>query len=125
MAKRKMFLTLTFILVSVVLLTAYWAYNHNIVSGNFDQLTISGMNGETIKVIEDKDEIAQILSVINGSPRTFKYDNGLTYDYLPHGIMTFENSTEKVQIGLLLKNGKTITKYWEIDTEFPFGNTSE
>jgi hypothetical protein len=122
MAKRKLLVSLIFVLVSAVLLTSYWAYHHKILSGNFDKLTISGMEGTTIQVIKDRDEIARIILDINESPRNFKYDSGLTYDYLPHGIMTFENSTEKVQIGLLKKNGKTITKYWEIDTEFPFGN---
>ena len=125
MAKRKLLLSLIFILVSVVLLTLFWAYHHKILSGDFDKLTISGMRGETIQVIKDRDEIAKIISDINESPRNFKFDSGLTYDYLPHGIMTFENKTEKVQLGVILTNGNTVTKYWEIDTEFPFGNTSE
>jgi hypothetical protein len=122
MGKKKKLVTLISILVSAVLLTVYWSYHHKIVDGDFDKLTISGMEGETIQVIEDKDEIAKILRDINESPRTFKYDyNGSTYDYLQHGILTFENKTEKVQIGFLLNNGKSITKYWEIDTEYLFG----
>ncbi|WLR55834.1 hypothetical protein LC048_02165 [Mesobacillus subterraneus] len=125
MARRKLLLSLIFILVSVVLFTLYWAYHHKILSGDFDKLTIHGMKGETIQVLKDRNEIAKIISDINESPRNFKFDNGLTYDYLPHGIMTFENKTKKVQIGVILTNGNTVTKYWEIDTEFPFGNTSE
>lgn len=125
MAKRKMLIALIFILVSAVLLTRVWAYQHKILSDNYDKLTISGMEGEIIQVIKDPTEIEKIISDINESPRTFKYDNGITYDYLPHGIMTFENKTEKVQIGFILTNGNTVTKYWEIDTEFPFRNTSE
>jgi hypothetical protein len=125
MAKRKMLIVLIFILVSVVLLIGVWAYQHKILSGNFDKLTISGMEGEIIQVIKDTDEIAKIVSKINESPRTFMYNDGFRYDHLPHGILTFENKTEKVQIGFILTNGNTVTKYWEIDTEFPFGNTSE
>lgn len=125
MAKRKMHVAVIFILVSAALLTLVWAYQHKILSGNFDKLTISGMEGKTIQVIKDPAEIGKIISDINESPRNFKYDSGLTYDYLPLGIMTFENKIEKVQIGFILTNGKTVTKFWEIDTEFPFGNTSE
>ncbi|MBT2643240.1 hypothetical protein J7I80_13455 [Bacillus sp. ISL-41] len=121
MGKRKKLVTVIFVLVSVVLLTAYWAYHHNILSGNYDKLTVSGMEGSTILVIKDQDEIAKIISDINESPRTFQYNDGLTYDYLPVGILTFENETEKVQIGFILSTGNTITKYWEIHTEFPFG----
>jgi hypothetical protein len=124
MSKRKILVTIIFVLMCVVLLTSYWAYHHKILSGNFDILTISGMEGETIQVIKDPTEIEKIISDINDRPRNFKDDSGLRYDYLPHGIMTFENKTEKVQIGFILTNGNTVTKYWEIDTEFPFGNTS-
>ena len=120
MAKRRKLITAFLILVTVVLLTAYWAYQHNILSGEYDKLTITGMEGKTIQVINDRDEIAKIISDINDSPRTFKYDNGFTYDYLPQGILTFENETEKVQIGFILTTGNTINKYWEIHTGFPY-----
>ena len=125
MAKRKMLVTIIFVLVSIALLTSYWAYHHKIVYGNYDKLTISGMEGTTIQVIKDTDEIAKIVSKINESPRTLIYNNGFRYDHLPQGILTFENKTEKVKIGFILTNGNTVTRYWEIDTEFPFGNTSE
>ncbi|MBT2659728.1 hypothetical protein [Bacillus sp. ISL-45] len=121
MAKRKTLVTVILVLVSVILLTGYWAYHHKILSGNYDKLAVSGMDGTTIQVIKDPDEIAKIIADINGSPRTFKYNDGLTYDYLPHGVLTFENETEKVQIGFILQTGNTITKYWEIHTEFSFG----
>ena len=121
MFKRKMLISLIFVLVSAVLLTFYWAYHHKILSGNYDKLTINGMDGATIQVIQEPDEIAKIISAINESQRTFMYNNGFKYDHLPHGILTFENNTEQVEIGIILTNGKTITKYWEIDTEFPFG----
>lgn len=121
MAKRKKLVTVFLILVSVVLLTVYWAYQHNILSGEYDKLTITGMDGTTIQEINNRGEIAKIISDINESPRTFKYDNGLTYDYLPHGILTFENETEKVQIGFILTTGNTMTKHWEIHTGFPYG----
>lgn len=120
MAKRRRLITVFLILVSVVLLTAYWINQQKILSGEYDKLTISGMEGTTIQVINDPGEIAKIISAINESPRTFKYDNGFTYDYLPHGILTFENETEKVQIGFILTTGNAITKYWEIHTEFPY-----
>jgi len=121
MAKRKKLITVIIVMVSVVLLTVYWAYHHEILSGNYDKLTVSGMDGTTIQVIKDPDEIAKVISDINESPRTLKYNDGLTYDYLPVGILTFENETEKMQIGFILQTGNTITKYWEIHTEFPFG----
>ncbi|MBT2638197.1 hypothetical protein [Bacillus sp. ISL-39] len=121
MAERKTLVTVILVLVSVILLTGYWAYHHKILSGNYDKLAVSGMDGTTIQVIKDPDEIAKIIADINGSPRTFKYNDGLTYDYLPHGVLTFENETEKVQIGFMLQTGNTITKYWEIHTEFSFG----
>lgn len=121
MAKRKKLITVFLILLSVVLLTAYWAYQHNILSGKYDKLIISGMDGTTIQEINNRDEIARIISDINESQRTFKYDNGFTYDYLPQGILTFENETEKVQLGFILTTGNTITKHWEIHTEFPYG----
>lgn len=121
MAKRKKLVTVIFVLVSVILLTAYWAYHHKILSGNYDKLTVSGMEGTTIQVIKDQDEIARVIADINESPRSFKYNDGFTYDYLPVGILTFENETEKVQIGFILQTGNTITKYWEIHTEFSFG----
>ena len=120
MAKRKKLLTVSIVLVSVALLAVYWAFQHKIVSGEFDKLTVSGMDGTTFKVIKDPDEIARIISDINESPRTFQYNTGLTYDYLPHGILTFENETEKVQMSVILTTGKTVTKYWEIHTEFIF-----
>ncbi|MBT2694861.1 hypothetical protein [Bacillus sp. ISL-55] len=120
MAKRKKLINVFLILVSVVLLTAYWANQHKILSGDYDKLTVSGMEGTTILVINDRDEIGKIISAINESPRTFKYDNGFTYDYLPQGILTFENEKEKVQIGFIFTTGNTVTKYWEIHTDFPY-----
>lgn len=125
MAKRKMLVSLIIVLGAAVLLTSVWAYQHKILSGNFDKLTINGMDGTTIQIIEDTDEISKIVSKINESPRTFMYNDGFRYDHLPHGTLTFENKREKVQIGFILTNGNTVTKYWEIDTDFPFGNTSE
>lgn len=121
MAKRKKLVTDIIVMMCVILLTVYWAYNYKVLSGNYNKLTVSGMEGKTILIIKDPDEIAKVIEDINESPRTFKYNTGLTYDYLPHGILTFENETEKVQIGFILPTGKTITKYWEVHTEFPFG----
>jgi hypothetical protein len=76
-AKRKKLIIVFLIMVSVVLLTTYWAYQHNILSGEYDKLIITGMDGITIQEINDRDEIAKI-SNINESPRTFQYDNGFT-----------------------------------------------
>lgn len=119
MVKRKMFLTSVLLLVTMGLLTGYWAYQHQIVSGDFDKLTITSMDNE-IEIIDDKAQIARVISEINDSPRSFRLHDGFTYDHLPHGVLTFENETEKVEIGFLIKNGKTLTKYWEIDTGFHF-----
>lgn len=125
MIKRKKLISLIFILVIAVLLTSYWTFHYKILSGNFDRLTVSGMDGSTIQVIKDPAEIEEVISAINESPRTFLYNDGFAYDHLPHGILTFENKTEKMEIGFILTNGKTITKYWEIDTGFSLGYTSE
>lgn len=57
MAKIKRLITVFLILVSVVLLTAYWINQHNILSGEYDKLTISGMEGTTIQVISDPGEM--------------------------------------------------------------------
>lgn len=125
MAKRKKLVSLIFVLVSAAILALYWAAHQKILSGNFDRLTVSGMDGTTIQVIKESAEIEKIISSINESPRNFIYNAGFTYDHLPHGILTFENNTEKVQIGFIITNGNTLTKHWEIETEFLFENTSD
>lgn len=122
MDKRKMLLALAFLLLTTGSLIVYWADQHKIVSEDFDKLTITSMDNK-IEIIEDKAQIARIISKINESPRSFRINDEFTYDYLPHGVLTFENETEKVQIGLIIKNGKTITKYWEIDTDLFFDHT--
>jgi len=121
MIKRKILLKVILLIVVACFVTLYWAYNHKIVSGKYNKLIISNMEKNTV-TIEDQKVIARIISEINESPRSFRFDNGFTYDYLPHGMLTFENDTEKVQIGFIIKNGNAITKYWEIDTDFKFGN---
>jgi hypothetical protein len=121
MTKRKILFKVILLIAVACFVTLYWAYNHKIVSGSYNKLTISSKENNTV-TIEDQKEIVRIISEINKSPRSFRFDNRFTYDYLPQGILTFENDTEKVQIGFLIKNGNTITKYWEIDTDFKFGN---
>ncbi|MCM3664039.1 hypothetical protein M3204_06475 [Mesobacillus subterraneus] len=120
MIKRKILLKVVLFIAVACFVTLYWAYNYKIVSGMYEKLTITTM-GKTTVTIENQSQITRIISEINESPRSFSFNNGFTYDYLPHGMLTFENDTEKVQIGFLIKNGNTITKYWEIDTDFKFG----
>ncbi|RSD24991.1 hypothetical protein [Mesobacillus subterraneus] len=121
MSRIKVILSIVLMLVVLCTLTIYWAYHHKIISGSYDTLTISAMTGEEMAIIEDENEITRIVMEINESPRTFKYNTGLTYDYLPHGILTFENENEKLQISILMNNGNTITKYLQIHTDFNFG----
>jgi hypothetical protein len=121
MTKRKILFKVILLIAVACFVTLYWAYNHKIVSGSYKKLTITTMGKATV-TIENQSEITRTISEINESPRSFSFNNGFTYDYLPQGILTFENDTEKVQIGFLIKNGNTITKYWEIDTDFKFGN---
>lgn len=121
MTKRKILLKVILLIAVACFVTLYWANNHKIVSGRYDKLTITTMAKPTV-AIEDPSEIARIISEINESPRSFRLNDGFTYDYLPQGILTFENDTEKFQIGFIIKNGNTITKHWEIDTDFKFGN---
>jgi hypothetical protein len=97
-----------------------WVYNNKIVDGNYDRLTITKM-GETTDIITDKDEINNIISQINESPRKFNPNRGLRYDYLPHGILIFDNDKGKLEIGFVIPKGNILTKYWEIETEFEFG----
>jgi hypothetical protein len=40
---------------------------------------------------------------------------------MPHGMLTFENNKEKIQIAFIIPKGNAITKHWEIETNFEFG----
>jgi hypothetical protein len=119
MIQRKILLKVILLIAVACFVTLYWANHHKIVSGRYDKLTITTMAKTTV-TIEDESAIARIISEINDSPRSFRFNDEFTYDYLPQGILTFENGTEKFQIGFIIKNGNTITKYWEIDTDFKF-----
>lgn len=78
--------------------------------------------GKTTMVIENKDEIDKIISQINNSPRIFNPNfSGFRYDYMPFGMLIFENDQEEVKIGFILPKGNVITKHWEIKTNFEFG----
>jgi hypothetical protein len=78
--------------------------------------------GETTEVIVNKKEIHKIISQINNSPRKFNPNTtGFRYDYMPHGMLTFENNKEKIQIAFIIPKGNAITKHWEIETNFEFG----
>lgn len=78
--------------------------------------------GKTTEVIVNKEEIGKIISQINNSPRTFNPNiSGLRYDYLPYGILIFENDREEVKIGFIIPKGNAITEHWEIETNFEFG----
>jgi hypothetical protein len=98
-----------------------WVKNDKLIDGHYESLTITTMDNNTVEVINDKDEIEKIINHINNSPRKFKYDSGMTYDYMPLGLLTFENGNERVQLAFIMSKGNVITKYWEIKTEFRFG----
>jgi hypothetical protein len=125
MNKKKWFVLTTSIACLVGLLTLIWIYNHKMIDGNYHKLTITKM-GQTTEVIENKAVIDQIISQINNSPRTFNPNfSGLRYDYMPHGMLTFENETGEVKIGFIIPKGNVITKHWEIKTNFEFGKDVE
>jgi hypothetical protein len=121
MTKRKILIKVILLIAVACFVTLYWTNNHKIVSGSYKKLIITTMAKTTV-TIEDQSEIARIISEINDSPRSFRFNDGFTYDYFPQGSLTFENDAEKVQIGFIIKNGNTITKYWEIDTDLKFGD---
>ena len=121
---KKRFLIGVLLIFSAGLLSLFWLYNYEIIGEHFDKLTVTSM-GRNLVTIEDKTEIARIISEINQSPRSFQHDNGFTYDYLQMGILSFENDMEKLEIGFIIRNGNTVTKYWEIDTDFQFGKETE
>jgi hypothetical protein len=120
-SKGKWFVCITLLACIVSILTLIWFYNHKIIEGNYHKLTITKM-GKTIDVIENKDEIDRLISQINNSPRTFNPNtSGFRYDYMPYGILIFENDKEEVKIGYIIPKGNALTKHWEIETNFEFG----
>lgn len=112
-----------YIILLIILLIAIggiWSYNYKIVDGEYDKLTIT-VHGRTEQIITDKERINNIIKRINDSERVFKPNSsGLRYDYLSHGILTFENNNEEYQIGFVIPKGNVVTKYWEVETEFEF-----
>ncbi|MFS0864738.1 hypothetical protein [Fredinandcohnia sp. 179-A 10B2 NHS] len=114
-----------FILVLLLILVAlFWAFNHRIIEGSYDKVTITKL-GESKSVITDKTEIENIMKTINDSPRTYNPQNGFRYDYVPHGFLQFENENEEVIVEFIIPKGNVLTKYWEIETEFEFGKDME
>lgn len=119
MTKKYLVLSTVFIFLLVMLFTIIWAYHHKIIDGHYTRLTIKEMGGTT-KSISDIDEINKIMDDINNSPRSFNPNNGFRYDYLPHGVLIFENAEEKIELGFVISKGNVVTKYWEIETGFEF-----
>lgn len=119
MAKKKLVLSILSILLLSILFTIIWAYHHIIIDGHYTRLTIKEMGGTT-KNVTDIDEINKIMDEINNSPRSFNPNRGFRYDYLPHGVLIFENAEEKFELGFVISKGNVVTKYWEIETEFEF-----
>ncbi|TFB23869.1 hypothetical protein E3U55_03375 [Filobacillus milosensis] len=110
----------------VIILAVIYSYNYKIIKGDYNQLTITKMNEQT-HVIHDLNEIRNIINKINNSSREFQVpiNKGFKYDYLPHGLLTFENETEKKVLGIvyLQKSQVSIlTDYWEIKTDFSFSH---
>lgn len=119
MAKKKVVLSALFISILIILFAIIWAYNYKIIDGDFTRLTIKEMGGTT-ETVTDINEIKKIMHDINNSPRSFNPNSGFRYDYLPHGMLIFENAEEKFELGFVIPKGNVVTKYWEIETEFDF-----
>jgi hypothetical protein len=120
-SKKKWVVRFTLLACLISLFMLIWFYNHKIIDGNYHTLTITKM-GKTTAVIENKDEIDKIIYKINNSPRTFNPNfSGFRYDYMPYGILTFENDIEEFKIGFIIPRGNITTKHWEIETNFEFG----
>jgi hypothetical protein len=120
-SKKKWFVRTTLLACLVSLFTLIWFYNHKIIDGDYHKLTITKM-GKTTDVIVNKDEIDKIINQINTSPRTFNPNiSGFRYDYMPYGILIFENDKEKFKIGFIIPKGNVLTKHWEVETNFGFG----
>lgn len=119
MAKKKVVLSTLFTSLLIILFAIICAYNYKIIDGDFTSLTIKEMDGTT-ESITDIDEIHKIMHEINSSPRSFNPNSGFRYDYLPHGVLIFENAEEKFELGFVIPKGNVVTKYWEIETEFDF-----
>jgi sensor domain CHASE-containing protein len=112
---------ISLIMIPVVLIMIFWAYNHKIINSKYDQLTISTMDQKTY-VITNQKEIDKFINQINNSPRKFvpNWSWGQEYDYLPHAILTFENDEGKFQLGYVIPIGIVLTNNWEIKTQFNF-----
>ncbi|MEQ2529303.1 hypothetical protein EKG37_07340 [Robertmurraya yapensis] len=117
--KRSIFVV-SLLFIFAILLIVIWAFNVNVIEGDFDKLTITE-TGETIKVITNKDEIEHVIELINTSPRSlFLFDTGLKYDYLPHGMFIFEKDREKLEMGFVLTEENelnVLANHWEIEME--------
>jgi hypothetical protein len=98
-----------------------WVKTDKLIDGQYKSLTITTMDNSTLEVITDSEEIMKIIDHINNSPKKFQYNSGMTYDYMEHGFLIFENGNERVQLAFILPKGNVITKYWEIKTGFRFG----
>ena len=116
--RKKRWILLTSLIL--ILSSVYGFYNYKIIKGEYDSLTITKM-GKTTAIINDIDEINKIIELINKSPRKFNPNRGFRYDYLPHGLLIFESENERFEIGFVIPKGNTLTKYWEIETNFEFG----
>ncbi|MFT4415503.1 hypothetical protein ACLM5H_16735 [Fredinandcohnia humi] len=107
------------ILILFVFSIILWGYNHNIINGDYSKITIM-KDGNVIEIIDDQKEVNLIVDQINNSPRSFHTEGGWKYDYLEHVILSFEGDEEKHLVGVPIKLGNVVTKYWEIETEFDF-----
>lgn len=107
------------LIVFISLSATFWGYNHKIIDGDFDKLTVLSMEGIP-EIIENQIEIDRIIYQINNSPRSFNPNLGFDYDYLPQSILIFENENEKIEVGFIITTGKVLTKYWEIETNLEF-----
>ncbi|WP_456279083.1 hypothetical protein [Bacillus sp. AK128] len=110
--------SVVFAIVIISLIFIWVIFNNKIIEENkYDKVSIT-KSGEIIQVITNKDDIQRLISEINNSPRTLTLRKGFKYDYLPHGVVTFENQKEKIEVGIVYPIGNILTRYWDIKTEF-------
>ncbi|MEL3974410.1 hypothetical protein AAEO50_19145 [Rossellomorea oryzaecorticis] len=107
-------------LACLIGITVYWFCHYPIIEDDYTELSIS-KDGQIVYVIDDQDLIRKIIDKVNTSPRSYHPQNGFRYDYLPHGVLIFKNGAEKRELAFVMPMGNVVTKYWEIETSFDFG----
>ena len=58
------------------------------------------------EVITNKNELDTIIDNVNDSPRRLIFKDR-EFDYLPHGMLIFENAMEKRKVGIIYPEGNS------------------